>query len=115
MAPAVLLEEHAHTDEHRPSKKIKFTHPTSSPQEADDADSTAIPSHPLHVKPAGNAYTATENIKSHSGLFASLPDELLSHFLETLDASLLLRLGATCKALYAFTRADELWRNLFIE
>lgn len=115
MAPAILLEEHSHNEERRPSKKLKFTHSPSSTQEPDEDESTAIPSHPLDVKPSGNAYAATENIKSHTGLFASLPDELLSHFLETLDAPSLLRLGATCKALYAFTRADEIWRNLFIE
>ncbi|RMX93937.1 hypothetical protein D0867_04087 [Hortaea werneckii] len=35
--------------------------------------------------------------------------------LETFEAPDLLRLGGTCRALYAFTRSEELWRALFVE
>jgi hypothetical protein len=85
--------------------------------EVDDEDvaaAIAVPSHPLGIKPAGNALTASENIKSRCGLFACLPDELLSHILESFEADVLIRLGSTCRALYAFTRLDELWRALFV-
>ncbi|KAF2099624.1 putative F-box and JmjC domain protein [Rhizodiscina lignyota] len=77
--------------------------------------STAIPRHPLGVKPSGNAYTSTVNLKDHAGAFAVLPDELLISFLEYLHVPELLRLGTACKALYAFTSAEELWRAAFLE
>lgn len=78
-------------------------------------DSLAVPSHPLGVKPAGNAYAATEDIKSAAGLFATLPDELLVQTLESLDAASLRQVEHSCKALYAFARLDDLWKTLCTE
>lgn len=78
-------------------------------------DSTAVPLHPLGVKPAGNAYATNENTKSAAGLFATLPDELLVQILELLDAKTLLRIGCACKAIYAFSRLEDLWKTLCIE
>lgn len=78
-------------------------------------DDSLVPSHPLKIKPAGNAYTATENIKLAAGSFTALPDEILIHVLECLDAISLKRLGCACKALYAFSRLEELWKTLCIE
>jgi hypothetical protein len=75
---------------------------------------TAVPSHPLDVKPSGNALTANLNLKLAGGLLSSLPDELLMQLLEYLDQDSLVALGSTSKALYAFCRADELWKDLFI-
>ena len=92
-------------------KRIKLS--SSIGEDSGDAP-VAIPSHPLGIKPSGNAYTASRDIKFACGLFRKLPDELLNHFLEKLDALDLVRLGGTCKALYAFTSAEELWKNLFI-
>jgi len=112
MAPGVL----AHSlpcVESRPSKKLKTSLAASFEGDEDDV-TIAVPSHPLGIKPAGNAYTASSNIKSRGGLFAQLPDELLSHIFESFDADTLIRLGSTCRALYAFTRLDELWRALFV-
>jgi hypothetical protein len=112
MAPGILEHPGIATAESRPSKKIK-----TAAFEHDDEDvvaAIAVPSHPLGVKPAGNAYTASENIKSRCGLFARLPDEVLSHILESFEADVLVRLGSVCRALYAFTRLDELWRALFV-
>ncbi|QSS62146.1 F-box domain-containing protein [Histoplasma capsulatum] len=80
-----------------------------------DVDVDVIPSHPLGVKPSGNALTAVHNIRPAIGSLAVLSDELIMLLLEYLDSTSLLRLGATCKALYAFTRAEELWKALFIE
>ena len=82
-----------------------------------DARSTAVtvPTHPLGIKPAGNIYTSVYNLKSAAGYFAYLPDELIVEILEYLDGRSLLQLEATCKALYAFTRFEDLWRTLFIE
>ena len=75
---------------------------------------TVVPLHPLGIKPAGNAYTSSTNIRSTMGIFASLPDELIIQVLEYLDSTSLLQLGATCKAFYAFSRLDDLWKALFI-
>ncbi|PGH18156.1 hypothetical protein AJ80_04543 [Polytolypa hystricis UAMH7299] len=75
----------------------------------------AVPTHPLGVKPSGNALTASHDLKAAIGGFAALPDETLLVLLEYLDSSSLRRLGATCKALSAFSRSEELWKALFIE
>jgi hypothetical protein len=110
MAPGLLLgseDPGFETAESRPSKRSKF-------QNDDEDVAIALPSHPLGIKPAGNAYTASENIKSKCGSFARLPDDLLSHIFESFEADTLIRLGSTCRALYAFTRLDELWRALFV-
>ena len=113
MAPGILENPSFACAESRPSKKIKLS--AAATFQNDDEDvAAAVPSHPLGIKPAGNAYSASENIKTRCGLFARLPDELLSHILESFDAEVLIRLGSTCRALYAFTRLDELWRALFV-
>ncbi|KAF2730171.1 Clavaminate synthase-like protein [Polyplosphaeria fusca] len=116
MAPGTLLEDHhlACADS-RPSKKAKLSPPANSLTDELDDVATAVPAHPLDIKPSGNAYTASDNLKSRCGAFARLPDELLSLILESFDADALVRLGSTCRALYAFTRHDELWRALFID
>lgn len=86
-----------------------------SPLSHDDASPTA-PLHPLRVKPLGNLYeSSAPNIKIRAGSFAKLPDELLLHFLDWCAAPELLSLGATCKALHAFSSVDELWKTLVIE
>ncbi len=82
----------------------------------DEGHSTvAVPPHPLRIKPAGNEYTSDHNLKSAAGRFACLPDELFVQILECLDARALLQLEATCKALHAFARFEDLWKALFIE
>ncbi|KAI9835166.1 MAG: hypothetical protein M1819_002536 [Sarea resinae] len=80
-----------------------------------DETAVTVPPHPLGIKPSGNAYTASQNLKSACPGFSSLTDDLIIQILEFCDDSSLLRLGATCKALYAFTRFDELWKALFLE
>lgn len=82
--------------------------------EDEDEVDTAIVSHPYNIRPSGNAFTASRDIKAYSGSFAMLPDELLLQLLEYLQAVDLIRLGSTCKALYAFCRAEDLWKTLFI-
>lgn len=90
-------------------------HPKDVAKDSGDRHSLAVPSHPLSIKPAGNAYTATKNIKLAAGLFMDLPDELVIQVLESLDADSLKRLACTCKALYAFSRFEDLWKTLCIE
>lgn len=114
MAPGTLLEHNFASADWRPSKKIKMSPAADFQYEDSEEIAVAVPTHPLGIRPAGNAYTATENLKSRCGAFARLPDELMSHMLESFEADVLVRLGSTCKALYAFTRLDELWRALFV-
>jgi hypothetical protein len=78
-------------------------------------ESDSIPPHPLGIKPAGNAYTASSNARDCMGSFQILPDELLAIALEYLEATSLLKLGAICKQLYAFCRSEDLWKAMFIE
>lgn len=80
-----------------------------------DAPETAIPIHPLGIKPSGNAYMAFSNARDTVGPFQILPDEIIAILLEYFQPSLLLKLGATCKFFYAFSRSEELWKALFIE
>lgn len=71
-----------------------------------------LPLHPLGVKPAGNAYTSTQSL---SNPLQSLPDGLVVQILELLDFRSLLDLGRVCKALFAFSRMDELWKTFCLE
>ena len=91
------------------------SHQTTLQKMSAELDSLAVPPHPLRVKPAGNAYTATNNIKLAAGSFKRMPDELILQVLESLDATSLKWLGSTCKALYAFSRLEDLWKTLCIE
>lgn len=84
------------------------------PAEEADLRIEAIPSHPLGVKPSGNALLATWSLRDALGSLRQLPDELVILLLEWLDGPSLLHIGRTCKALYAFTRAEELWKALFV-
>lgn len=98
----------------RPPKRRKTdvanAHPSDSSKEG-----KIVRRHPLGVRPAGNALTARSNAKDSCGSFSRLPDEVIALLLEVLQLPHLLRLGATCRALHAFTRNEELWRALFIE
>ncbi|KAI5291097.1 hypothetical protein KEM54_006320 [Ascosphaera aggregata] len=79
-----------------------------------DPNSDCVPAHPLGVKPSGNALTATSDIRPSMGMLANVPDDTIMMCLELLDARDLRALSATCKALYAFGRSEELWRALFV-
>lgn len=74
----------------------------------------AVPCHPLRVKPSGNALVASSDLRGAIGSLNILPDELILTCLEYLDSTSLLRLGCTCKALYAFTRSEDLWKAFLI-
>ncbi|KAI1003530.1 hypothetical protein K3495_g4675 [Podosphaera aphanis] len=79
----------------------------------DDA-ALAIPPHPQGIKPLGNQYLAATNARRCAGRLQSLPEEILALLLESLDAAVLVRLGATCTYLHAFATWDELWKALFV-
>lgn len=82
------------------------------------ASSTITRPHPLGIKPSGNALLLAASVssiraKTLGPLLGSLPDELLmTIFQELTDPKDLLRLGHTCKALYAFAWTDELWKHM---
>ena len=76
---------------------------------------SAIPPHPLGIKPSGNAYTAEHDLCQAAGTFSHLPDELAMQILEHLDAVSLVRFGLTCKAMYCFASFEDLWKTLVIE
>lgn len=118
MSPASVMYSPTPTDygelDFRPTKRIKVETVVPIVDEV-EAETPAIPPHPLGIKPAGNAYAAASNLGSASGLFCRLPDELLIQILEFLDAPALLSLGGTCKALYAFAAFEDLWKTLFIK
>lgn len=83
---------------------------------AQNGQEESIPTHPLGLKPLGNRFLADgPDAKASTGTWALLPDEVLMVVLEQLDETTLVTLGACCKFLYAFTRADELWKALFIK
>ncbi|GAB7363516.1 hypothetical protein MBLNU230_g3785t1 [Neophaeotheca triangularis] len=101
--------------ETRPVKRQKIESlPIADDEEPSNGNTASVKRHPLAVRPAGNAFTASTDLRHASGLFARLPEELLGSFLETLEAPDLLRLGGTCRALHAYTRNEELWRTLFV-
>ena len=97
-----------------PSRKTS-THPKNPLTTCREIDSLTVPSHPLKIKPRGNAYTATDDIKLAAGSFTALPDDVLIQVLEFLDATSLKWLGFACKTLYAFSRHEEIWKTLCIE
>src|ERR1700761_1800483 len=78
---------------------------------------TASTRHPLGVKPSGNALTLTafHNAYHSMGLFRRLSDTLLLVVLEHLDHHGLVKLGSTCRALYAYSTYDQLWRDLAVD
>lgn len=105
--PAALVDD----IEYRPVKKQKL----ESSLEPKPEESATIWRHPLGLRPSGNAFNATTNLRAATGTFTILPDELLAQFLDYLEAPDLLHLGSTCRAFHAFTRSEELWKALFIE
>lgn len=110
MSPAILLSTPS-DPENRPKKRVKWA---SLPPEEESIPADAIPPHPLGLKPGGNAYTSPTNSKSKMGIFRCLPDEMLMGVLEILEAGDLMRVGGSCRQFYAFARAEELWRSLFV-
>ncbi|CVL10088.1 uncharacterized protein FPRO_04801 [Fusarium proliferatum ET1] len=79
------------------------------------SQSDSIPPHPLGLKPLGNQYFFTgRNARRSIGSWRILPDEVLSLVLEQFDAAALLKLGHTCKFLYAFCHSDEFWKPMFL-
>lgn len=77
----------------------------------------SIPVHPLGVKPLGNQYfvSGPSARASLGGLFGRLQDEMILQLVECFDSQALIKLGATCRFLYALCHLDELWKAMFLE
>lgn len=76
----------------------------------------SIPTHPLGVKPLGNQYLFQGvNARRSTGIWDTLPDEILMVIFEYFDVQGLFALGHTCKFLYAFCHSEELWKTLFLQ
>ena len=78
----------------------------------DALEDEPLRSHPLGVRPSGNALTSQINLASSMGILGRIPDALLLLLLEFLDGLSLLALGETCKGLFAYATHDQLWRDL---
>lgn len=75
-----------------------------------------IPSHPLGIKPLGNQYlSSAANARGSIGSLQILPDEVLAQLFEYFGQHSLRKLGYTCRFLFAFCQADDLWKALFLE
>ena len=81
----------------------------------EENQTTAVSPHPLGIKPSGNAHAAEWNAKLAAGLFAALPDEIIVRLLEFCDEVTLRYVGSACKALYGFSRLDDLWKTLCVQ
>lgn len=73
--------------------------------------------HPLGVRPSGNALTAEgkRSAMTSMGAFSRLSDDLVLILLEYLDQVSLANLGSTCRALFAYSSYDQLWRDLAVQ
>ena len=71
--------------------------------------------HPQGVRPSGNAVSVRSNAVSSMGFLAVLGDEILLSILSWLSIDDLRKLGSTCRALFAFTCHDELWKPLRLQ
>ena len=80
-----------------------------------EGNDITVASHPLGIKPLGNAYKAEENIKIAAGRLLLLPDEIVSQIMDFLDACSLKSIGLTCKFLYAFSRSEDLWKSICLQ
>ncbi|RKF71693.1 F-box protein [Golovinomyces cichoracearum] len=78
-----------------------------------EGSTTLIPKHPSGIRPLGNQFLTTINVKISAGYFRKFPEVLLVTLLEFLNPITLLKLGSTCKYLHAFCRLDSLWRTLY--
>lgn len=78
-------------------------------------DLVIVASHPLGVKPSGNAYTTSIDMKAAAGALSVVPDEILIQIFEYLDAPSLSSIGSSCKALHAFSRLEDFWKSLCLE
>ncbi|KAI9813102.1 MAG: hypothetical protein M1827_004322 [Pycnora praestabilis] len=116
MAPSAVRPRKAESSHLMPPVSTNICKPGPKDNiEVAHEERVTIPPHPLGIKPAGNAYLAQYNLRSSTGSFGHLTDELIIQLLEYLDLPSLLRIGATCKALYAFANVEDFWKTLFVE
>ncbi|KAK4226118.1 hypothetical protein QBC38DRAFT_510602 [Podospora fimiseda] len=94
-----------------------LTHPvTDYDQEDSNTLTSAVPLHPLGIKPLGNKYLFNGiDARSYLGTLQALPDEMITQLLEYLDPHTLRLLGYTCRFLFACCMSDDVWKTIFLE
>lgn len=125
--PSVLLPSHTRQngnpaldqDENGTDGSHPLTHSMADQANLGNDDSSgtsAIPPHPLGVKPLGNKYFSSgKDARKSLGTLQVLPDEMLMQLLEFLDVRTLRRLGYSCRFLFACCMSDDVWKTLFLE
>ncbi|KAK4186162.1 hypothetical protein QBC35DRAFT_283276 [Podospora australis] len=107
----LAFEEHANG-----SQSLSHHSMTVGQEETGDSLGSAVPLHPLGVKPLGNKYFSNGNdARKYMGTLQGLPDEMLIQLLEYLDQRTLRLFGYTCKFLFACCMADDIWKSVFLE
>ena len=74
-----------------------------------------IHAHRLGIRPSGNVLTEPAHARNNIGTFGILPDEVILTVLEWIDDVQLIALGTTCRAFFAFTSNDDLWKTLLLQ
>jgi Cupin-like domain/F-box-like len=88
---------------------------TASSEEDVSRSDPQVQAHPLGVRPCGNILTEPAHARDNIGTFGTLPDEVILNLLEWFEDVDLLRLGTTCRAFFAFTSCDDLWKTLLLQ
>lgn len=94
-----------------------LSHSMTGHDNHDEPNATsAIPPHPLGIKPLGNKYLSDgDDARRFLGALQVLPDEMLMQLLEFLDDRTLRRFGYTCRFLFACSVSDDIWKTIFLE
>lgn len=103
-------------DRNASSSSHSVSHPVTDSLEDSNAIASAVPLHPLGIKPLGNKYFFNGNdARNYLGNLQALPDEMLMQLFEYLDPRTLRLLGYTCKFLFACCMSDDIWKTIFLE
>ncbi|SCV04936.1 LANO_0G14708g1_1 [Lachancea nothofagi CBS 11611] len=83
---------------------------------------TFAPTHPLGIKPSGNAFFEEDlkEVEKHKqkllGKFGKFPEDLLIHLISFIESPRdLLALGSASRVFYAYTYSEELWRKFYVD
>lgn len=88
---------------------------TALPDEEVSHSAPEIHAHRLGIRPSGNGLTESAHARHNIGTFGVLPDEVILTVLEWIEDAQLIVLGKTCRAFFAFTSNDDLWRTLLLQ
>lgn len=102
----------------RGNKRSRLGSPGHASTSHNRSQKHAQASHPLGIKPLGNAFLSDRNDRSSSlGIFSRFEDDFLLSFLSSLadDPSTLVKLEAVSHGFYTFINAtNSIWREAFL-